>query len=173
MSELRFWCPQCKKEFQEKNVEKREVDTMFGDGRWWFCHTCGSKLERFPKTDNRTFPEDPDFLAFELSDLLSALGEPALSSLWLCISIEAYGPNADEIHTVSDELQFIEGRDLLRIISNIDNIADGYFNAYHHAETQPWLIIRAIDSEIYEIESHDPIITQFKKDQRTNPRKKV
>jgi hypothetical protein len=142
---------------------------MFGDGRWWFCYTCGSKLERFPKIKiNRTIPKDPDFLAFELSDLLSMLGEPALCSLWHCINIEAYGPNADEIHTVSDELQLIEGRDLLRIVSNIDNIADGYFNAYHHAETQPWLIIRAIDNEIYEIESHDPIIAQFKKDQRTN-----
>ncbi len=45
----RFWCNKCKKESQENEVEKRNVDTMFGDGRWWYCRTCGNALERYPE----------------------------------------------------------------------------------------------------------------------------
>jgi DNA-binding response OmpR family regulator len=46
--ENRFWCPHCKKEFQEKEVEIREVDGMFGEGRWFHCRTCGSRLIAYP-----------------------------------------------------------------------------------------------------------------------------
>lgn len=48
MADNRFWCSQCKKEFKANEVEKRAVDSMFGEGRWWFCLTCGSRLIRYP-----------------------------------------------------------------------------------------------------------------------------
>ncbi len=49
----RFWCDQCKKEFKENEVEKRAVDTMFGDGRWWYCKTCGNALKRYPEINEK------------------------------------------------------------------------------------------------------------------------
>jgi len=45
----RFWCSQCKDEFQENEVEKRTVDTMFGDGRRWYCTICGNAIKCYPE----------------------------------------------------------------------------------------------------------------------------
>lgn len=105
-----------------------------------------------------------DFLAYDLSTLLTSLGELAMTSSWLCRGIEAYGTNADELHVYSDKQQRIEGQKLLEIVSNIDNIADGYFHAYIHTETEPWLVVRTIDNSVFEIKSHNPVVVQLKKE---------
>jgi hypothetical protein len=34
LADNRFWYSQCKKEFKANEVEKRAVDSMFGEGRW-------------------------------------------------------------------------------------------------------------------------------------------
>ena len=44
----RLWCSKCKKEFTSDEAEEKEVDTMFGDGRWWHCRSCGTKLILYP-----------------------------------------------------------------------------------------------------------------------------
>jgi len=105
-----------------------------------------------------------DFLAYNLSDLLTSLGELALNSSWLCSGIEAYGGNAEKLEDYSDKQQLIKGQELLRIVSGIDNIADGYFRAYHRVEIQPWLVVRAIDNHVFEIESHDPAVALIKRE---------
>lgn len=110
-----------------------------------------------------------DFLAYDLSTLLTSLGELAMTSSWLCRGIEAYGTNADELHVYSDKQQRIEGQKLLEIVSNIDNIADGYFHAYLPTETEPWLVVRAIDNSVFEIKSHHPRVAQLKKERNRNP----
>ncbi len=93
-----------------------------------------------------------------------SLGELALISSWLCSGIEAYGENAKELDAYSDKQQHIEGQELLRMVSSIDNIADGYFHAYTQAETEPWLVVRAIDNRVFEIESHNPVVAQLKRE---------
>lgn len=93
--------------------------------------------------------ESSDFLARDLSSLITALGERALNSMWLCGSVECYGGNVDELDALSDQQIRVDGGELLRIVKNIDNIVDGYFRAFHNDETEPWLIVRAIDNSIY------------------------
>jgi hypothetical protein len=107
-----------------------------------------------------------DILADSLLNLLTALGERAATSSWLCSGVEAYGRNANELHICSDRQQRMGGQDLLRIVSGLDTIAEGYFHAYRHSDTQPWLVIRTIDDTVFEIESHDPAVDQIKRDQR-------
>ena len=44
----RLWCSKCKQEFTSDEAEEKEVDTMFGDGRWWHCRSCGTELILYP-----------------------------------------------------------------------------------------------------------------------------
>lgn len=170
MKEYRFWCPQCKQGFQENEAERREVDTMFGDGRWWHCLACGSSLVPSLEVHHQAIEND-DFLAYTLSDLLTGLGESALNSFWLCTHVEAYGQNTGELDRYSDREQLVAGQGLLRAISDVDNIVDGYFSAYHYLESKPWLIVRAIDNEIFESESHGPDVQLFKQTYRKTNKK--
>lgn len=107
-----------------------------------------------------------DFLGNDLSELLEVLGEQALASLWLCKAVECYGQFADELHNISDQQHLVTGRELLRVVVDLDSIADGYFSAFHSNESKPWLVVRAIDSKIYEIASSDPLIDQVKQQLR-------
>jgi hypothetical protein len=63
-----------------------------------------------------------DFLGNDLSELLEVLGEQALTSLWLCKAVECYGQIADELHNISDQQRLVNGRELLRIVVNLDSI---------------------------------------------------
>lgn len=163
MEKYRFWCTQCKQILTEDGVELREVDTMFSDGRWWFCHTCGASLICYPVGGGQPPTGEEDFLAHDLSVLLVGLGEPALSSYWSCHMVEAYGSNADDLHFYSDHDQRITGQNLLGIVAVLDNIVDGRFSAFYPDEPRPWLVVVAIDNRIYEIESLDPVVGHFRR----------
>jgi hypothetical protein len=39
-----FWCQACHRDYGEAQAERRDVDTPWGDGCWWFCPNCGAKL---------------------------------------------------------------------------------------------------------------------------------
>ena len=93
-------------------------------------------------------------LAYKLSELINRLGEKARTSSWFCRGVECYGPNAEILHTFSDQGQSIGGDRLLEITQELDCIADGYFYAYSLGDTTPWLILRATEIGIYEIKSH-------------------
>ncbi|MFZ6028558.1 MAG: TY-Chap domain-containing protein [Chloroflexota bacterium] len=109
-----------------------------------------------------TNPSDDDFLAYSLSDLLTSLGELALVSSWLPSAVEAYGVNGEVLEAYSDKQQSIKGDELLYIVMSIDNIADGYFSAFRNNETEPWLVVRAIDNSIYKYMSTQPLPRYFK-----------
>jgi type III secretion system-like peptide-binding chaperone len=103
---------------------------------------------------------DNDFLASDLASLISGWGEQALNSVWLCKNVECYGgQNTDELDLLSDQQRQVDGQELLRIVSEVDNIADGYFSAFLKGEKEPWLIVRAIDNSIYvyKYESSQPL----------------
>ena len=93
--------------------------------------------------------ESSDFLASNLSDLLTALGEKGLNSLWLCKYVQCYGGNTDELYVLSNGQVLVSGEELLRVAQKVDNIVDGYFSAFLDDETKPWLVVRAIDNNIY------------------------
>lgn len=171
MEKDRFWCPQCKQIYPGDKVELREVDTMFGDGRWWYCRACGTSLSRYPAGGGLTATEEDDFLAYDLASLLIWLGDPALTSFWSCQDVEAYGSDADDLHFYSDQGQRIAGQDLLEIVAIVDNIVDGRFSAFHPGETQPWLVVRAIDNYVYELESDEPMLARIKREPGGKPEK--
>jgi hypothetical protein len=59
MKEYHLWCQPCQKEYSESQAERREVDGIWGEGRWWFCPKCGTQLEAIPIVS----PQDQFILA--------------------------------------------------------------------------------------------------------------
>jgi hypothetical protein len=148
MKKYQFWCPKCRKGFHENEVEKREVDTMFGEGRWWFCQTCDSRVALYANQD------------LDLHSIIVALGERALNSIWVGSGVDCYGANAEELCALTDRKQPIAGNDLLRITAGIYQTIEGYFNAFDKGSTSHWLEIRAWDGSGFYIETNDEAIVK-------------
>jgi hypothetical protein len=63
-----FWCPTCHCDYSEAQSERREVDTPWGDGRWWFCPRCGAKL-----VDVHVYGEEEQSLLRTVTEMLVRL----------------------------------------------------------------------------------------------------
>jgi hypothetical protein len=117
---------------------------MFGEGRWWFCQTCGSRVAVYANQD------------LDLYSIVAALGERAVNSTWLGDTIECFGENAEELYSFTDHKRPIAGRDLLRITSGIYQTIEGDLKAFDEGATSHWLFIRAWDGSGFYIETNDP-----------------
>ncbi len=111
-------------------------------------------------TDSDT--SEDDFLGSDLPAILLAFGQLELTTTWQCEVIECYGDNADELYALSDAKQRVNGKELMRVVANIDNIVDAYFSGFRSGAETPSLVIRAIDGGFYEHASHDPAVAQIK-----------
>ena len=143
MKKYRFWCPKCRKSFQESEVEEREVDTMFGEGHWYFCQTCGTSMDSYANQD------------LDLHSIVLALGDRALKSVWQVSGVDCLGENAEELWSLDDNKQSVVGNDLLRITAGISQIIDGYFRAFDKGSTPYWFYMRAWDGSGFYIEMND------------------
>ena len=160
MREDQFWCPKCKKRLQGTEVEKRDVDTMFGEGRWWFCPTCGTSVSLYSSVNSQTSRKDID-----LHNVIAALGERALNSVWLGNGVDCYGANAEELCSFTDHEQPIAGHELFRITSGVSQTIEGDFKAFDLGSTSHWLYIRAWDGSGFYVETNDPQVKKHLKSQ--------
>ncbi len=103
--------------------------------------------------------EEPD-QAPDLYDLLLALGERALDSIWFGSGVDCYGEKAEELYAFTDQNMPIEGRDLLEITSGIRQTIEGDFQAFDPGANSHWIFIRAWDGSGFYIETNDSSIKE-------------
>ncbi len=94
----------------------------------------------------------------DLYELLAALGDRALDSVWLGSEVDCRGEKADELHSLSDQDQGMEGHALLNIASGIRQTVKGDFQAFDRGSTSPWIFIRAWKGSGFYVETNDPKI---------------
>jgi tetratricopeptide (TPR) repeat protein len=94
----------------------------------------------------------------DLYELLAALGDRALDSIWLGSEVDCQGEKADELQSLSDEDQGIDGRALLNIASGIHQTVKGDFQAFDPGANSPWIFIRAWKGSGFYVETNDPRI---------------
>jgi CheY-like chemotaxis protein len=92
---------------------------------------------------------------FDLYDILVAIGEPAINTIWSCKNIECLGKGAQEIQTCDNDKVQISGKDLCRISSRIYQTIEGHFEAHRRWSNKPWLVIRAVDGSGFDISTRD------------------
>jgi len=96
-----------------------------------------------------------NLLTFDLIDILNLVGDKAIISTWALSGVEAIGKSAKELHHISDIHLIISGSLLCEIASNIQQTIDGCFMGYIDRKASPWIIIRAVDSSAFDVETDD------------------
>ena len=56
---------------------------------------------------------------------------------------------------IADDRELISGELLLQLAADITQVIDGKFAGYRLNESQPWLIVTAVDSSAYDVETVD------------------
>ena len=92
----------------------------------------------------------------DLYELIVALGEPALDSLWLANEVECEGEKAEQLYAYTEQNKPIQGRDLLSIASGIRQTMHGDFAAFDPNANSQWLYIHAWDGNGFYFETNDP-----------------
>lgn len=91
-------------------------------------------------------------LAFDLHDVLRAIGDDALRSSWTVEGVECIGGEAATVlHDLSDRGQTIEGERLLALAAQLTQFVDGELAGRLPGEEREWIKIRAVDSSAYDV----------------------
>jgi hypothetical protein len=126
-------------------------------------------VSRGPRMKGITIKDKKDhFLTFDLRDILNIIGDPALTSTWKLSDVEANGNTAEKLHEINDKGSAISGYDLLSLSIDLTQFIDGNFEAFRNEENSPWLVIRAIDSTEFDVETDDDQILQKVRQSFTN-----
>ncbi len=111
------------------------------------------------QSTNPVQSENPE-QALDLYDLIAALGDRALNSIWFGNGVECYGESAEELYALTSQNQPIEGGDLLSITAGIRQTIAGDFHAFDPVGTTHWIFIRAWEGNGFYIETDDAQIEQ-------------
>ncbi|MFN0058920.1 MAG: hypothetical protein ACKVX7_10730 [Planctomycetota bacterium] len=90
-------------------------------------------------------------LAFDLHAVLLACGQGVLVSTWRLFNVESFGLANNAVHEISDSARPVTGFDLLKLSEGLHQTVDGKFEATFPDADEPWLVILAIDSTLFEV----------------------
>jgi hypothetical protein len=95
---------------------------------------------------------DEHVLAFDLEDLLAALGKDAELSAWRCsvgecLAKDGARPDLEEAYSSPVRLS---GPEIVALASETLQVVDGVFEAFRPGERHAWLKLEAIDSTYWE-----------------------
>lgn len=96
---------------------------------------------------------EQDVLTFDLKDILRVIGHPAIESEWICSYVDYSGNIDNSLERLLDwgESDPISGELLFKLASEIIQTIDGNFIGYKQNEQTPWIVIKAIDSSLWEV----------------------
>jgi hypothetical protein len=101
------------------------------------------------------------FLKFDLRDILEVLGGKALQSSWEVTQVEvASGGGASVLEACALRPERISGTELLAISEQVNQVIEGEFRAYQHHDARPWVVVRAVDSSAYDVETDDRVLLE-------------
>jgi hypothetical protein len=104
-------------------------------------------------------------LSLDLRDILRLIGPEAETAEWQVSEVEALdGKAAQELEDLSDRKLKIPGHVLLRLSDNVGQIINGCFEAYRNQASEPWIVIRAVDSSAFDVETDsETLIEQIRR----------
>ena len=130
-------------------------------GRW--VSRLGGVPDNQQKTDPVPPPAEQPDQVLDLYDLIVALGERALHSIWFGSGVDCYGENADELYAFTENNRQIEGGDFLYITSGIRQTLAGDFHAFDPGAASHWIFIRAWQGSGFYLETDDAQIENLLK----------
>ena len=107
-------------------------------------------------------------LAIDLRHVLRLLGQRSLGCTWQVSSettfdepLFATGNKAAELEALSTSEGRIDGTAMHDLAENVTQVIWGEFRAYDDVASEPWVIVRAVDSTYYEVTSSDPSVLEI------------
>jgi hypothetical protein len=101
------------------------------------------------------------FLDVYLKDILSAIGEPVLTSRWVCRDLWCVRSRDGVPQELREKRLKFSGEEIMLFASNAGQVIDGRFEARGQgAAKRPWLIIVAFDSTFYDVWSSKPNVIE-------------
>ncbi len=91
----------------------------------------------------------------DLDDILRLCEKDATKSTWRCRYVEVEGAAQQALEHAAEEGLEIPGAEFLDLVASIDRTIEGDFEARRDGAGAPWLLIRAIDGESFEVFSSD------------------
>jgi hypothetical protein len=104
-------------------------------------------------------------LTLDLRDILRLIGPEAETAEWQVSEVEALdGKAAQELEDLSDRDLKVPGHVLLRLSNDVGQIINGCFEAYRKEAREPWIVIRAVDSSAFDVETDsETLIEQIRR----------
>ncbi len=105
-------------------------------------------------------PNDRKGLDFDLDELLDILGPRVATSAWSISGIQYVSQDDIAIPTLNgpDDSR-VTGVELIAAIPNLLQVIDGEFKAFDQmTDDVPWVVLRAVDSSWWEVETDIPNI---------------
>lgn len=105
---------------------------------------------------------DPNgVLTLDLRDILRLIGPEAETAEWHVSDVEALdGEAARELEAVADRKLKISGNELVRLSMEVGQIINGCFQAYRNQANKPWIVIRAVDSSAFDVQTDDRALVE-------------
>ena len=102
---------------------------------------------------------DDRYLAFDLRDLLAAVGSHVHHSEWQCEVVECVGgEGVVSLQNRYNATQRLSGDALAELADQTHQVIDGVFRAFAPGAKTPWLEIEAVDSTYWEVRTSDEAI---------------
>jgi hypothetical protein len=101
------------------------------------------------------------YLAFDLKEILAVLELDARNSRWLCTELWCIPFGAPDEQGLEDRYNtgtYLTGEELTALAAETRQVVDGRFRAFRGTETEPWLIVRAVDSSFWEVFSTEQTV---------------
>ena len=91
----------------------------------------------------------------DLEDILKLIPKEAAASEWTCRYLDVEGGSKQALEHAAEEGLSIPGAEFLELVADIEQTIEGDFSAIREGKRTPWLLIRAIDGESFEVFSKD------------------
>lgn len=101
-----------------------------------------------------------DFLTLDLRDILALIPEDGARWLWGVSGAEAVGPSAEALHSASDAGDTLSLVRLREIAAKITQTINGEFRSFRDGESEPWVVVRAVDSSTFDVISDDAVFLE-------------
>ena len=101
-------------------------------------------------------------LAFDLEDILKCLGDEALARTWTCSGVECNTEKGRELERLADAGEQVPGRALLELAERTDQVIEGHFRGRRPGEAHDSLIVKAIDSTLWEVFGPDDCLVRIR-----------
>jgi hypothetical protein len=102
------------------------------------------------------------FLAFDLKDILRCLGKNALERTWTIAGIECTGEATEEFEALERSNASVEGSSLASLADRTNQVIWGDFRGRYPGEATESLLIKAIDSTVWEVFGDDDCLGKIR-----------